>query len=176
MGDQTGIYSKADHKDFLSTVGLEPAVAGIVAAGGSAALAANAACLVRVKAQRAITVNQLLWVCGTQSGNYDIGIYDEAGTRLWSKGSTASPASGMVTETVSPGVTLRKGQAFHVALVADNATATFRATTLVSAELTKTLTGKPAAVTVTSSFPLPSSLTVGTATVLRIPLVVIRES
>lgn len=173
VADVTGLETG---KDFLSTLGTEPAVAQIVAAGGSVALAANAACLTRVKAPRAISIAKLLWVQGTQSGNYDIGIYDASGVRLWSKGSTASPTGGLVTETVSPAVSIPKGDVFYVAFVNDNATATLRAITLVSAELAKTLTGVPSSVTVATSFPLPNPIVIGTTTLTRLPLVVIREA
>jgi hypothetical protein len=175
MGNLSGVYTKAEGKDFLSTVGREPAVAGIVAAGGSAAISANSACLVRVKAHRDLSITKLIWIAGTQSGNYDIGIYDAAGNRLWSKGSTASPVSGTITETFAA-VPIAKGAIFYVAIAADNATATFRGITLVSAELTKLTTGIPSSVTVAASFPLPNPITIGSTTVLRIPLVTIREA
>lgn len=176
MPDKTGIFGKADDKDFLATTGREPAVAALVAAGGSAALSASSACLTRLKAPRALALTKLVWVSGTQSGNYDIGLYDAAGTRLWSKGSTASPAANTTTVETFTAVNIPKGALFYVALAADNATATFRAVTLVSAELTKTLGGVATTTTVAAAFPLPSTITVGTTTVLRIPLVVLRES
>lgn len=123
-----------------------------------------------------VALTKLVWVSGTQSGNYDIGLYDAAGTRLWSKGSTASPAANTTTVETFTAVNIPKGALFYVALAADNATATFRAVTLVSAELTKTLGGVATTTTVAAAFPLPSTITVGTTTVLRIPLVVLRES
>lgn len=176
MSDLVGVFSSADDLDFLSTCGNHPAIAALVGAGGSSPISANSACLVRVKAPRSITVAKLVWIASTQSGNYDIGLYDNAGGRLWSKGSTASPTSGTITETVSPAVVIPKGSVFHVAIAADNATATFRGVTLASAEITKTLTGIPSAVTVAASFPLPATITIGTTTVTRNPLVVIREA
>lgn len=176
MSDLGGVYSKAADKDFLATTGTEPALAGLVGAGGSAALAANQAALTRVKAPRALAITKLVWIAGTQSGNYDIGLYDAAGNRLWSKGSTASPVSGTITETVSPTVNIPKGSLFYVAVASDNVTATFRAITLASAEITKTLTGIPSAVAVATAFPLPNPIVIGSTTILRIPLVVIREA
>ena len=174
MPNQTGIYSKARDWDYLSTHGDSPTVAALAVAG-AANMVANSATLTRVKAPRDIAVAKLVWVAGTQSGNYDIGLYDAAGTKLWSKGSTASPASGTIVETFTA-VNIPKGAVFYVAIAADNATATFRGVTLSSAEHTKSLTGIPATTTVGSSFPLPSTITPGTTTVLRIPTVVIREA
>lgn len=175
MSDLIGVYSAADQTDYLSTVGSDPAIAALAGAG-AATYAANAACLVPMKAPRAISIGKLVWIAGAQSGNYDIGLYDAAGTRLWSKGSTASPAAGTITETVSPAVALPKGAKFYAAIAFDNATAQIRGITLSSAEQTKTLTGAPTSLTVSASFPLPATITPGSTTVLRLPLIVIREA
>jgi hypothetical protein len=53
---------------------------------------------------RQVTVYQMSYIVATQSGNYDIGIYDNFGNRLVSSGSQTVPAAGIalrdITDTV----------------------------------------------------------------------------
>lgn len=94
-------------------------------------------------------------VTGGSTGNVDVGVYysdDEATfTRLVSKGSTATPANGVRTFTISTTVlTPVIGRRWYLAIACDNATPQFPInTTLVL----------PPAFSKASSFPLPSSLT-----------------
>src|SRR5262245_52265293 len=55
---------------------------------------ANLAIYIPVLVQSTMTAYQIVFVVGTQSGNCDVGIYDELGNRIVSKGSTAVAASG----------------------------------------------------------------------------------
>src|SRR5262249_42739307 len=75
-----------------------------------------------VQIQQTVTVFQMSWQVGTQSGNYDIGIYDQAGNRLVSMGSTAVPVAGMAIANITD-TTLKPGTYF-LALNVDNVTAT----------------------------------------------------
>lgn len=76
-------------------------------------------------------VQKLAVLVGIQSGNLDMGIYDEWGNRIVSKGSTAVAAAGnqvidlttSVTGTASPA--LNPGT-YWVAMNVDNTTASFR--------------------------------------------------
>ena len=77
-----------------------------------------------------VTVYQISWENGaTLSGNLDVGIYNDAGTRLVSKGSTAQAGVSVrqvadITDTaLVPGY-------YHMAMVFDNAAATVRCSTL----------------------------------------------
>jgi hypothetical protein len=58
-----------------------------------------------------------------QSGNLDVGIYDEGNTRLWSAGTTAVAVAGTQTFTVA-GITLNPGL-YYLAMACDNVTASF---------------------------------------------------
>lgn len=162
--------------DFLSTYGTDPAVAMMVATSTTFAVA-NQAVLIPVTPFRDITVAALNWVTvATSSGNYDIGIYDAAGTRLWSKGSTAWPVVSTVNaDTVSPAVVLRQGITYWIALASDATTGTFRGTTAQGGQL-QMLDGTNFARTVAAAFPLPASITLGSTAGTRLPIIVLREA
>lgn len=89
--------------------------------------ATNTAIYVPVQIDVAVTVVKMAFRVGVQSGNYDIGIYDEHGNRIVSLGSTAVPVAGIATADIAdtalmPGV-------YFLALCIDNVTASiFRAT------------------------------------------------
>lgn len=167
----------AARSDFLSTVGNNPAFAAQVAAGGSIAMvSANHGVAIPLVAPRAISIGLLEWVVGVQSGNYDIAVLDASGARLWSKGSTAVPAPGQVSETVSPAVAITKGTAFRVEIAFDNTTATYKGISLALNEMFKTLTGVPLALKIDSQIPIPSPVTLGSTAALRLPLITVRET
>ena len=48
-----------------------------------------------------VTAYQIAFEVTTQAGNYDVGIYDEAGTQLVAKGSTAVPVAGLATADIT---------------------------------------------------------------------------
>lgn len=91
---------------------------------------ANTALYVPITLEIPITVIRMGIHVGTQSGNCDVGIYDEKGNRIVSKGSTAVGAAGLqtfdmtasVSGTASP--TLSPGTYF-MAMNVDNVTAAF---------------------------------------------------
>lgn len=93
--------------------------------------AANRAIYVPFMVDQVVTAYQMAFEVITQSGNCDVGIYDVAGNRLVSKGSTAVAAAGFqsidITDTVlAPGV-------YFMAMNVDNTTASFTRSSAVSA-------------------------------------------
>lgn len=87
--------------------------------------AANRGLLALVVPQQTITPTSIRWWCAVQNGNYDVGIYRKSTlARLWSKGTTACPAAGVVTNAVAA-VTLTAGIEYYLALAFDNNTAEF---------------------------------------------------
>lgn len=62
-------------------------------------------------------------VVTTQSGNYDLGIYDERGSKLVSFGGGAVPAAGLATQDITD-TTLNPGT-YYMAMSCDNTTAAF---------------------------------------------------
>lgn len=95
--------------------------------GSSAAWpASNTAVYTPYLLTETVVAQQIAFIVGTSSGNIDVGIYSETGTRLVSSGSTACGASGVqavdITDTtLTPGV-------YFVAMNCDNTTATFNRT------------------------------------------------
>jgi hypothetical protein len=142
-----------DNELFLYEAFPEEIIETIITDGSSAALAANNnAHLTMMIVEREFVCTNVRFHIGTSSGNIDVGIYDSSFTRLWSRGSFASPGTGSRTVGISAGtpttLTLTPG-VYWFALAADNTTVTFRGTSaqLVSKSVTKG-----------TSFPLPSSI------------------
>lgn len=161
----------------LSTFGDDPSVAMLAAATPTIG-AANSAIQVLVTPKRDTLVTKLRWFAVTQSGNYDIGIVDDANNAvLWRKGSTAWPAAGVVDETLPTAVTLYAGRAYRLVLAADNATATYRGAQASAFDMGLRLDGLFASYVVGSAFPLPSTtLARGTTGSTRVPLIICREA
>jgi len=121
---------------------------------------ANAAILVPFTLYTTQTIDRVHFVSGTQSGNFDVGVFDSAGARKVSKGSTAqSTLAAGANEVTFTATQLNAGQ-YYLALAADNATGTFR----FDGSGVNAGTAKYYQRQVATSFPLPSSLTVGTTT------------
>ena len=109
----------------INTAGLYCIASDIPAMNAAAGVAsawpsANRAIYVPVIVESYVTAYQMAFEVTTQSGNYDIGIYDEAGTLLVAKGSTTVPAIGLaavdITDTpLTPGT-------YFLALVMNNTT------------------------------------------------------
>lgn len=165
--------------DHLSTLGTNPMLTML----GSASVTLNSAnqgILVPFKPQRNMSIGILQWVCAVQSGNYDVGIYDAAGNRLWSKGSTAFGAAGALQqETVSPAVPLTAGTTYYLAWSADNNTGSPRGIVGGFAGysgLQQMLDGSSFTRLISSAFPLPASVVLGTTASIKIPAVVFRET
>jgi len=113
----------------LSTFGTAAATGQIAAAAGARFNnsgtwpAANRALYIPVVLEQRSTVYKMSFGVATQSGNYDVGIYDVTGARIVSLGSTAVPAAGLATADIAdtvlvPGV-------YFLAMNVDNITASF---------------------------------------------------
>lgn len=102
-------------------VGQTAISSALVSMGTGTWPAANRALYIPVEIDFPCTAVKMAYQVTTQSGNYDIGIYSETGSRLVSTGSTAVPAAGLavadITDTpLNPGT-------YFLALNIDNTTA-----------------------------------------------------
>jgi hypothetical protein len=163
---------------FLSTMGASPAWAFVVQStigSNQAVLAANSGFFVPIRPRQNISVSSLAWVVGLQSGNYDIGVYDSTGARLWSRGSTAVTTAGtQVAETVTD-VSMVAGATYYIAWASDTTSSAVKGLGGAgTAELSRSMDGSLAVVSVASVFPLPSTVTIGTSTVNRFPFIALR--
>lgn len=93
----------------------------------------------------------------TASGNFDIGVYNDSGTRLVSSGSTAQSGTDTVQEVDITDTALPAGQLLWLALAFDNTTATVNGKAHGAAAATVR-----GLMTMGSAFPLPSSATLAT--------------
>lgn len=115
---------------------------------------ANTAIYIPVWVTATVTAYKMATYTGTPSGNYDFGIYTEAGTRLVSLGSTAMGAGAGtrivdIADTVLPG-----GATYYLALAVDNLSATFTSSA-AQTETQRTMGIQSQ----TSAFPLPATAT-----------------
>lgn len=126
---------------------------------------ANAAILLPFTIQADQTIAEIdFWPGSSQSGNYDLGVYDSSGTRKVSKGSTAqSTLTANSLNKIAVTSTPLDAGLYYLAVVYDNATANLR--TLASGDFGNAFCRK-----VTSSFPLPSTLTIGSTAPTTAPL------
>lgn len=125
MPDWPGVALEVPHVN-LSTTGPNSlagqACASVALVGGVGVWpAANRAIYVPVQVDVPVTVVKMAFQVSVQSGNYDVGIYDEHANRLVSMGSTAMPAAGIaiadIADTVlMPGI-------YFLAMCVDNITA-----------------------------------------------------
>lgn len=100
-----------------------------------------------------VTVTQLGTIVSTQSGNLDLGIYDEAGNKIVSSGSTAVGVAGPQFVNITD-TTLTPGH-YNMAMACDNIIANFNRLSLANADVNRLCGVKQMA----SAFPLPSTLT-----------------
>lgn len=145
--------------DFLSTVGNIPAIAAQISTTEVTVPAANVGMMLPIIPHRNIAVTGIAWLSGTVTGgNYDIGIYDKAGGRLWSKGAAAWPAINTRSVIAVPSVALVAGETYWVAFSADNNTSTIRGSIESFVDLSLTVDGKQTAKSTGSGgYPLPAS-------------------
>jgi hypothetical protein len=141
---------------------------GFTNGGTTAAFpAANDAICVPFRVPYPVTVEKVAMGTGTGTGNnFDIGVYNEAGTLLVSTGATARPAAttGLVvdvTDTVlNPGL-------YYMALASDS-TSTFAVNTVLANVATVKMAGMRKQAT---AYPLPNPITFATCTAAYIPLI-----
>ena len=162
--------------DFLSPLAASP-IMWMTGVASTWANGASVGCFQQIKVSRRTTPTKLVWICTTQSGNYDVGIYNSAGTKIWSKGGTACPAAGVITETVS-GVIMDKGQTYWVGFSFDNTSAALRCWTTISTSggAPTDSQGNPLCTQVASQYPMQSTVTIGTTPPSRVPSIFLREA
>lgn len=135
MTDFTQVALEGIQKQALSPAtissGLQEAmlIANSLMNAGAVWPSANLAIYAPVMVDYPCTVYQMSIDVVTQSGNVDVGIYDELGNRLVSAGSTAVGAAGIqlfnITDTpLTPGV-------YWLAMCCDNITASFMRSNVV---------------------------------------------
>ena len=156
------------NQQVISSLSVESVGVGVSCLGGGGSSAvwpvANQACFVPFQVYVPSLIQQLMIWNGTAvSGNVDVGVYTQDGTRVVSSGSTAQAGTSQVqafnvTDTqIPPG-------SYYMAQVLDNATGTF---------LRPPMTAVEAAVlgvlAQTSAFPLPSTATFAAAISTGVP-------
>lgn len=101
-----------------------------------------------------VLVKKVAWMNGTAvSGNVDVGVYDEVGTRLFSTGSTAQAGTSAKQEVDITDIYLTPGL-YYLAIACDNTTATFLRSTQIQ-EVARIL----GCMEQTSAFALPATAT-----------------
>jgi hypothetical protein len=129
--------------------------------------AANTILAARIRVKTEFTPTQLLWFSVTQSGNYDIGIINWATrARLWSKGSTAWPAAGKITEPINggAGITLSPGTDYGLCFAFDNNTAELLGLIMEYADMATAADNTVTTSIATATFPIPATMPAHTAT------------
>jgi hypothetical protein len=116
----TGVLGDHHHAITVTESGTQNVAATFALAG--AWPTSDLAIYVPVRVKRRVVVVKLHVGTGSASGNLDVGVYNESGTRLVSSGTTAQASSGQTVDvtdtTIGPGL-------YYLALVADNTTGTF---------------------------------------------------
>lgn len=96
-------------------------------------IAANVVCFYPFGLPEPAVVTKLYWVNGAAvAGNYDAGVYDEAGTLLVSTGSVAAASANAFQVTDVTDTTLARGR-YYMAIVSDTSGATQTIISLVPA-------------------------------------------
>lgn len=157
----------------LSPLGEHAGLHALAAATPTVPVANNGIqCLVTPR--RDIVVSNLVWFSVTASGNYDVAIIDDStSARLWSKGSTAWPAAGTITETVT-GVTMRAGRPYRLVFAADNTTGTYRGVQASAGDMLTRMDGRFAAYLTSAMFPIPATPATGSTASTRVPLLIVK--
>ena len=120
----------------------------------------------RVFHSQGITVLVLAWMNGaTATGNVDMGIYDAAGTKLVSTGSTAQSGTSTIQQVDVTDTLLGPGLYYFALALSSTSGTTIRSSILL---LSHKLLGQAE---VTSALPLPATVTFATITSAYLPLV-----
>lgn len=162
---------------FMSTTANNSLIGVIGASTSLTVNANNDAILVAITPNRTLDLTKLQWsTAATSAGNYDIGVYSAAGTRLWSKGSTAWPAINTeVVDAVTP-MRLRRGTLYYIGLSGSDSTATYRGQSSGNGLPARMTTGLLFNQRFATHHPLPASVTIGTTNfVVRHPNIILRE-
>lgn len=150
---QDGAHITGIQQDFLSPS--TQTSAGATKTFGTA----NRAYLYPFWVPTIVTITNMIYRVVTASGNMDLGIYDKNGNRVASTGSFAMPASGrrvtVLSATLYPHL-----NPYYWAVAGSSATGSLRR--LVDENATKAVLFRE--LFFDTSFPLPSSLTLGSPT------------
>lgn len=119
--------------------------------GANSANSANQARFLTLNLPRAVAFTRLRFIVFTQSGNFDVGIYDNGLQRLVSLGSTPVPAAGVTDMSLGAVWSLPAGN-YYLAFVLDNGVAIFKGQNNINAENDTNNTG-----TLSAAFPLPAN-------------------
>jgi len=112
------------------------------------------------------TAVKMFVVNGTvASGNLDLGIYDAAGTRLVSTGSTAQSGTSDLQLVDITDIALSPGVIYYAALVMDGTTGTYYRMDSSSSHGAKSL----GLLQMASAFPLPATATMVTTSISAVP-------
>ena len=144
---------------------------GVVSGTNTAWPAANRAIVLNMLIPRYVAFTRVRFIVGNQSGNMDIGIYDNGFTKLYSTGSFAVPLTTTAPADIAlPAMwTLNPGN-YYLAMSVDNIVAQFRTYSLAE-QVTKYRA------IVNAAFPLPASL--GTPTfsqTVTLPILYLAEA
>lgn len=140
------------------------AAAGYAVPASAAYLLANLALYVPFSVSEPVTAYEGWVTAGaTAGGNFDIGIYDAAGSRLTSSGSTARTASAVNNTTTMTNYDLKPGVRYYMAFAADATSNYF--SVVPAAGLCESM----GILESTTSFALPASPTLSRTTRAYIP-------
>lgn len=129
---------------------------------------ANLAILFPIRVPVQQPVSQIFWLNGAAvSGNVDAGIYTMDGTRIYSTGSTAQSGISSIQTVSFTEITLGPAS-YYLALSVNNTTATIQRITATLGAFVPQVIGLAE---VASSFALPATLTLASATNNYIPAV-----
>jgi hypothetical protein len=161
--------------DHIDTLGGQRTFLG--AMGNLTWATANRAILCPVRPRIDTLVTKLVWRSGTtMAGNYDVGIYTQSGTRLWSKGSTAAPATATNTiEVVSPSVQLTGGELYYLAMAWDGTTPVVVGLAPTTSQQQVNIDNQNDILSVLSAFPLPNPIAPGATASSLIPWMNLRK-
>jgi hypothetical protein len=147
-------------------IGLQLAAVASAPPGNSGWPAANLAIYVPFTLDEAVTVVKLFWSNGAAvAGNVDAGIYDEAGARLVSSGSTVAAGTSQIQEVDVTDTRVAPGR-YYLALAASSTSQQLQRTQVGSTPLLRAFGLANQAV-----FPLPASATFAACGYDFIPLV-----
>lgn len=138
----------------------------IVPVAGPAALnwpSNNLAIFVPLRLTEATTLKRFFYLSGNNTGNVDVGIYDEAGNKIISTGSTAQSTSNQVNYISVASTALATGNYFLAIAYASTTAAPFRAG---GQQMTRAM----GILQMASALPLPTTATFAAAGQDYIPL------
>ena len=170
LGGSMVIHPFSPNSIGQKIVGQQTTFATGLADGASAVWpAANDALFIPFSLSEPVLVKRLGWTNGaTVAGNVDCGIYDTAGVRLLSTGTTAQSGTSAIQSVDVTDTQLGPGL-FYMALASDSATATFNRYIASDVMFVK-FTGMAKQAT---AFVLPATATLATVTANYIPTILI---